>query len=88
MIIVHIFGYIAVVTSIIGLFPQIYKAIKTRSTEDISMFMVVNFLVCSVAWIIYGTYTHSFFVQLSNVLGLLSCVLLIILKKYYDYDRF
>ncbi|MGE3919703.1 MAG: SemiSWEET family sugar transporter [Gammaproteobacteria bacterium] len=84
MIIQTIFGTIAFITTIIGLFPQVYKAIKTRSTEDISMLMLLNFLVCSIAWIIYGAYAHSFFVEMSNVIGFLSSLLLILLKYYYD----
>lgn len=85
MLIENIFGSIAFVTSIIGLFPQVYKAIRTRSTDDISMLMLINFLVCSIAWIIYGAYLESLFVEFSNILGLLSCVILILLKRYYDY---
>lgn len=85
MFIENLFGSIAFVTSIIGLFPQVYKAIKTKSTEDISLLMLINFLVCSIAWIVYGFYSQSLYVQLSNVLGLVSCLILIALKKYYDH---
>jgi len=84
MIIADIAGIIAVITSMIGLLPQVYKAIRTRSTADVSMVMLINFLICSVAWIIYGGYTNSFFVELSNVCGLLSCLILICLKAFYD----
>ncbi len=80
----NIVGSIAFVTSIIGLFPQVYKAIKTRSTHDISMLMLLNFFVCSIAWIIYGTYSNSFYVAASNILGLVSCFILIVLKYYFD----
>lgn len=84
MLIENIFGSLAFITSVIGLFPQIIKAIKTRSTQDISMWMLINFNVCSFAWIIYGAYSNSWYVQLSNILGLLSGLLLIFLKIYYD----
>lgn len=80
----NIFGSIAFITSIIGLFPQIYKACKTRSTSDISMLMLINYFICSLAWIIFGAYTQSLYVAASNVLGLISCIGLIIMKKYYD----
>lgn len=78
------FGFIALVTSIIGLMPQSYKAFKTRSTEDISMLMLVNYLVCSIAWIIYGSIILSAFVVLSNVIGGLTSLVLIVQKYYYD----
>ena len=80
----NFFGIIAFITSVIGLFPQIYKAIQTRSTSDISMLMLLNFLICSFSWIIYGAYSSSFYVEASNILGLVSCILLIALKYFYD----
>ncbi len=80
----NLFGSIAFITSVIGLLPQIIKAFKTRSTQDISMAMLINYLICSFAWIFYGGYTNSLYVLLSNLLGLLSSLALILLKIYYD----
>lgn len=82
-----IFGSIAFVTSVIGLLPQIIKATQTRSTQDISMWMLINYLVCSIAWIIYGGYSNSIFVLSSNVLGSFSSLLLIFLKLCFDKRR-
>lgn len=77
-------GIIAFVTTIIGLFPQIYKAIKTKSTQDLSMMMLVNYAICSAAWVVYGRESDSLFVLYSNVLNLLVCFYLIALKYRYD----
>jgi len=82
--IVVLSGTIAFITSLIGLLPQIIKALKTKSTQDISMLMVINYLLCSFAWIVYGAYTDSLFVLASNVIGLLTCCILILQKRYYD----
>ncbi|PWY56752.1 hypothetical protein DGG96_04915 [Legionella qingyii] len=84
MSIVLFSGCVAFVTSFIGLLPQIIKSLKTRSTQDLSMIMLVNYLICSLAWIIYGSSTDSFFVISSNVVGLIVSLLLILLKRYYD----
>lgn len=78
------FGYLAVVTSLIGLLPQVYKAYVTKSTHDISMLMLMNYLVCSIAWIVYGLCQHSVFVVASNVAGLVISIISIIQKRYYD----
>ena len=80
----NIAGSIAFITTVIGLFPQVYKSIKTCSTDDISMLMLLNFFVCSIAWIIYGAYASSLFVEASNILALVSCLLLMLLKTMYD----
>jgi len=77
-------GLLAFITSFIGLLPQIVKSLKTKSTQDLSMIMLINYLICSVAWIIYGSNTDSFFVISSNVVGLIVSLLLILLKRYYD----
>lgn len=80
----NFFGTIALVTSIIGLLPQIYKSFKTKSTNDISMIMLLNYLICSISWIIYGTYTKSDFVIWSNIIGLITSLISIFQKRYYD----
>lgn len=79
-----IFGFVALITSFIGLLPQSYKAYKTRSTQDISMFMLMNYLFCCTAWIIHGICIQSGFVVASNVVGLVCCLALIGQKRYYD----
>ncbi|KTC91125.1 SemiSWEET family transporter [Fluoribacter dumoffii] len=84
MSIVMFSGIIAFITSFIGLLPQIIKSLKTRSTQDLSMIMLINYLICSVAWIIYGSSTNSFFVISSNIVGLIVSLLLILLKRHYD----
>lgn len=84
MSIESLFGFIALATSFVGLLPQSYKAFKTRSTDDISMIMLINYTVCSFAWIIYGLYIHAGFVVVSNIVGLASAVLLVGQKHYYD----
>lgn len=86
MSIVMISGSVAFITSFIGLLPQIFKALKTKSTQDISMLMLINYLLCSLAWIIYGGLTDSMFVFTSNVVGFLVSLLLILLKRRYDFQ--
>jgi MtN3 and saliva related transmembrane protein len=77
-------GTLALITSIIGLFPQVYKSYRTKSTDDVSMIMLVNYLVCSIAWIIHGIYTNSKFVVYSNVVGSILAGISIVQKIVYD----
>lgn len=83
-IIEKFFGFLALTTSLIGLLPQIYKAYVTKSTKDVSLLMLINYLVCSISWIIYGIYQQSNFVILSNIAGLFINILSILQKKIYD----
>lgn len=84
MSIIDIFGAAALVTSIIGLLPQIIKSYKTKSTADISMIMIINYAVGSIAWIVYGSMTDAAYVVWSNALCLLSSLFLAFQKSYYD----
>jgi MtN3 and saliva related transmembrane protein len=70
-------GIIASITSVAGFLPQIYKIQKTRSVQDLSVLMLLNFLICSFAWTIYGNLTNSNYVLMTNIAGLgVSCILL------------
>ncbi|MGL9758847.1 MAG: SemiSWEET family sugar transporter [Wolbachia sp.] len=78
------FGFIALITSLIGLLPQVYKAYTTKLTRDVSMLMLVDFVVCSSSWLIYGLYEGLILIVLSNIAGLVINLTLIIQKCYYD----
>jgi MtN3 and saliva related transmembrane protein len=80
----NFFGTIALITSLIGLLPQVYKAYITQSTQDISLIMLINYVVCSVAWIVYGLYQGSNFVVWSNIAGLIISFICLSQKIYYD----
>jgi MtN3 and saliva related transmembrane protein len=81
------FGAVAFLTSFIGLLPQSYKAYKTGSTQDLSLIMLINYVCCSAAWIIYGLCISASFVIISNIVGLMSSLLLTAQKWYYDYAQ-
>lgn len=80
------FGTIAFLTSFVGLIPQIIKSLQTRSTKDLSMVMLINYLICSCAWIVYGWIVDSQFVIASNVVGLATCLILMTQKRRYDAE--
>ncbi|MDR2107018.1 MAG: hypothetical protein LBO73_00625 [Holosporaceae bacterium] len=77
-------GTVAAIASLIGLFPQVYKSYKTKSTVDVSMGMLINYLVCSVAWVIYGACTDSKFVLFSNIVGTIISLISVVQKRIYD----
>jgi MtN3 and saliva related transmembrane protein len=80
----YISGIIAFVTTFIGLLPQVYKSLKTKSAADLSMTMLINYVICSIAWIVYASAAQSFVVLASNVVGLVTAIILIIQKYCYD----
>jgi MtN3 and saliva related transmembrane protein len=79
----EIFGTIAFITTLIGLLPQVYKTYITKSARDLSMLMLINYCICSMAWIIYGSATESNFVIYSNYCGLITSIILIWQKLHF-----
>jgi MtN3 and saliva related transmembrane protein len=84
MFLVEIFGTLALITSFIGLIPQIYKVYKTKSAQDLSIIMLINYFIGSLAWIIYGSQTEANFVTYANILGLITSIISIGQKIHYD----
>lgn len=64
--------------------PQIHKTYKIKSANDVSMAMLCNYMICSIAWIGYGAYTKAGFVVFSNVVGLITSIISVLQKRYYD----
>ncbi|MDA8562097.1 SemiSWEET family transporter [Gammaproteobacteria bacterium] len=77
-------GTAALITSLIGLIPQIYKSALTRSTRDISLIMLINYAICSIAWMIHAFFIHSNFVFYSNIFGLITVFILLTQKWIFD----
>jgi MtN3 and saliva related transmembrane protein len=77
-------GTIALTTTIIGNIPQVYKSYRTKSTGDISMVMLINYLVCSISWLAYGIIEKTEYVIWSNLVATVIAVICIIQKLHYD----
>ena len=86
-IIREIFGYIALVTTIIGLIPQMYKTYKTKSARDLSLVMIWNCIICAASWLVYGIITKDKMVTTSNVIALCTSIVLVTQKHKYDKIR-
>ena len=86
-IIRDLFGYVALVTTIIGLMPQIYKTYKTKSARDLSSLMLWNCFVCASSWLIYGVIVKDKMVTISNILALGPSIVLIFQKRKYDNHK-
>lgn len=87
LIIENIFGALAMISSLIGLCPQVYKAWKTKSMDDVSMGMLINYLLGSFFWIGYGIMQSAFFVLISNIIGFLISGLAVYQKRYFDAQK-
>jgi MtN3 and saliva related transmembrane protein len=81
---IEILGCLAFVSSLIGLSPQVYKSLRTKSSGDVSMIMLVNYLLGCLFWLFYGVLSCAFWVVLSNAFGCLLSFVAVSQKWYYD----
>ncbi|HLC79092.1 MAG TPA: SemiSWEET transporter [archaeon] len=82
-----IIGMVAGALTTLASVPQLLKAYRTKSTDDISMGMAI-FLFCGLSlWLIYGILSEDLPLIFSNILTLLVWVAIIALKLKYDSKR-
>ncbi len=79
-----LFGWIASFLCTLILVPQIFKAMKTRHTDDVSMYMLIISVAGNGFWVLHATMTEN--IPLIVGAGLISfmSIILIIFKYMYD----
>ena len=76
-------GYVAAVFGTALMLPQVYKSIKTRRVDDISMVMLVVYILNCTSWEIYGLLINSMPIILCNIIaGLIGITQLLLKFKY------
>ncbi|WP_072013326.1 MULTISPECIES: SemiSWEET family sugar transporter [unclassified Prochlorococcus] len=78
-----LFGFIAAFLTSIAFLPQLIRTFRTKSADDVSLVMLVVFIIGLLFWITYGIQVNSLPVLFANIitLGFNSAILL--LKIYY-----
>lgn len=80
---IEIIGLIAAVFTTTAFIPQVYKALKHKSTADLSFAMYLIFLTGVILWLIYGIYHKSLAIILANAVTALLALLMLLLKIRY-----
>jgi len=73
-------GYAAAALTATAFLPQVIKALRTRSTADLSMMMLACQSTGVALWIVYGVAIGSAPVIAANIVTLLLAVILLLLK--------
>jgi len=75
----EILGLVAATCTTIAFVPQVYKAMRYKSTADVSLTMYFILLLGLVLWLIYGIYHHRLPIILANsVTGVLVIIMLVL----------
>ena len=83
-LVTEIIGYSAAVVGTCLMLPQIIKTIKTRHAADISIWMLLLYLLNCSLWLVYGILINAVPVILCNTLAFFIGLAQIILKKRYS----
>ncbi|HEY9125309.1 MAG TPA: SemiSWEET family transporter [Bacteroidales bacterium] len=79
----EIVGYLAAVFGTALMLPQVYKSIKTKRVDDISMSMLVVYVINCTLWEVYGLLIHAMPVILCNIIALGIGIVQLVLKFKY-----
>lgn len=66
--------------------PQIIKAIKTHSMEDVSIYLMPLFITGFSLWVVYGFLQNDPVIIGSNIAGILFNLTLLFLKGKYKLE--
>jgi MtN3 and saliva related transmembrane protein len=73
------------VVSSFAMFPQIFRIFKRKSAKDISIWTYLYMLVAGVIWILYGLNIQSYPIWVTNLIGSLTMIGIIV--GWFLYGR-
>lgn len=77
-------GLVAGSITSVAAVPQVIKSLRTRHTQDISIWQPLLLAVGVALWMVYGILIDDLPLILANIVPLLCNVMLCGLKLYYD----
>lgn len=81
----YIFGIAAALLTTFGFVPQIIKMYKKKSSKDVSIIMLFQFVIGMSLWATYGVLIKDYIIIASNVIVVISLIIAIIL--YFKYSK-
>ena len=80
---IDLFGFLAALLTTIAFLPQLYKTWKTKSADDVSLIMLILFILGLFCWIIYGLKINSMPILVANIITFIFNFSILILKITY-----
>ena len=85
-IIVTLIGIMATVFAVSSSIPQIIKSIKSKKTDDVSIWLVIVLIIGLGLWVVYGIGINDFVILIANSIAVAINIILLILKIKYSKD--
>jgi len=84
---IDLFGFLAALLTTIAFLPQLYKTWKTKSADDVSLIMLILFILGLFCWIIYGLKINSMPILVANIITFIFNFSILILKITYSKNN-
>lgn len=84
---IDLFGFLAALLTTIAFLPQLYKTWKTKSADDVSLIMLILFIIGLLFWIIYGLKIDSIPILVANIITFIFNFSILILKITYRKNK-
>ena len=84
---IDLFGFLAALLTTIAFLPQLYKTWKTKSADDVSLIMLILFIIGLFCWIIYGLKINSVPILVANIITFIFNFSILILKITYRKNK-
>jgi MtN3 and saliva related transmembrane protein len=78
-------GMIAALLTTVAFVPQVLKVYRTKSANDVSFLMFSIFSTGVLLWLVYGLLIASVPIVVANIVTLLLCLAVIVLKLRYRH---
>lgn len=77
-------GYAAGFCTTISFVPQVWRALRTRHTDDIAWGWLITFQCGLALWLVYGIVLHDWPMILANTITSALCTSLMLMKVRYS----
>ena len=81
---ISVIGIMASIFALSSTVPQIVKSLKTKKTEDLSVWLILSLIVGLSLWVIYGIGRNDVVIVGGNILGVSLNLVLLLLKFMYS----
>ncbi|MCS6767260.1 MAG: lipid-A-disaccharide synthase N-terminal domain-containing protein [Candidatus Nitrosocaldus sp.] len=83
-----IIGMIAAVLTTSSFIPQIFKAYRSKSMDDVSPYLMLLFIAGASMWLVYGIFKADPVIIVANILALAFNMTLLLMKLIYSRRRY
>jgi MtN3 and saliva related transmembrane protein len=82
--VIYIIGILATIFAVSSTIPQICKALKTKKTDDVSIWLVIVLIIGLGLWVVYGIAKNDIVLIGGNSIAVLLNSILLVLKIKYS----